>query len=301
MDDNAATRSAPTLDTLERVVWAIEVRDPHRLTADGIGDRTRAAMTGLAAAHGCVLGVCVDDDSYDLTPEGTYYRWDISVPRRLHLDRDATGVPRVITALGAWLRTQLPAGVNDWTYEPDITETWQAAAADALRADADELLSPLEAALLGLRCDGAQEIRPLLRCHTGDEQPLAGTYSLLLGHDPDAAGGDFTPWLVLYAGHIPPAGFWATPAGTRLARFASTDHPVLTIPRPTSTTWWIGIATSPFVPAATTTSASAPAVPTTAPGARHQWTGTDADALVKRTTTDLLALFPRLRNTTTRP
>jgi hypothetical protein len=182
-------------------------------------------------------------------------------------------------------------------YEPDITETWHATAPDELRADTSELLVPLEVALLGLRRDGAQEIEPLLRCHTIGEEPLAGTYTLLLGHDPDAHG-QVTPWLVLSAGHIPPAGFRATPAGTQLARFAYTDDPILMTPRPAVTTWWISVATSPFVPTipTATTSAFTPAGPTAAPGARHQWTGTDPAALVERATTDLLALFPYLRD-----
>lgn len=295
MNDKAA-RFDPVLDQLDQVVWAIEVRDPHQLTPAGIGERTRAAMTELAATHGCVLGVCVDDDSYDLVPEGTYYRWDISVPREQHLDRDASDIPRAITALGTWLRTQLPSELDNWTFEPDVTETWHATAATELRTDAAELLMPLEVALLGLRRDGAQEIEPLLRCHTFGADPLAGTYSLLLGRDPDVRS-EVGPWLVLYAGHIPPAGFWTTSTGAQLARFAYTDHPILMTPLPTAVTWWISVATAPFVPTVPSPALSpfTPARPTATPGARHQWTGTDPAALVERATTDLLALFPNLR------
>jgi hypothetical protein len=301
MNDNVATRFDPMLDTLDRVVWAIEVRDPLQLAVDGLGETTRTAMSELAAAHGCTLGVCVGDDSYDSTPEGTFYRWDISVPREQHLDRDDTGTPRAITALGAWLATQLPAGLDDWTYEPDLTETWQAAVSDELRDDAADLLVPLEASVLGLRRDGAQEIEPLLRCHTGAAEPRAGTYALLLGHDPDVAEQGYPPWLALSAGHIPPDGFWTTAAGAALSRLSYTDHPILMTPRPAPSVWWISVTTAPFVPTIPTpASAFTPSPPTATPGARHQWTGTDPAALVARATADLLALFPYLRDNATR-
>jgi hypothetical protein len=123
---------------------------------------------------------------------------------------------------------------------------------------------------LGLRRDGAQEIEPLLRCHTGGEDPLAGTYALLLAHDPDVAESEFAPWLVLYTGHIPPAGFWTTPTGAQLTRFSCTDHPILLLPRPAAATWWISVATAPFVPTIPTTATSAftPTAPTATPGDR---------------------------------
>ena len=56
---------------------------------------------------------------------------------------------------------------------------------------------------------------------------MAGTYAMLLCHNTDVAGREFAPWLVLSTGHIPPARFWTTPAGARLARFSRTDHPIL--------------------------------------------------------------------------
>jgi hypothetical protein len=193
-----------------------------------------------------------------------------------------------------WLITQLPAGLDQWTNQPDPFETWQVAAAEQLRATASELLVPLEAALLARRRDGAEELEPLLRCHSTDGDLLAGTYALRLARDPDTGSGPYAPWLVLYAGHNPPAGFWATAAGAGLARFAYTDHPILLSPRPRGTNWWISIATSPFSPNSAPASALAPPPPIVSPGARHQWTATDPASLVGRATADLLALFPHL-------
>lgn len=286
-------RLDPTLDGHDQVVWAIEVGDPARLTAAGIGERTRAALSALAAAHGCALRGWVDDDSYDLTEQGTYYRWDIGVPRAVHLDRDSSGVPRAITTLGAWLATQLPAEVSDWTYQPDLAETRHASAAAQLRVEAGELLVALETALLASRRDGAEEIDPLLRCHSNDGESLAGTYALLLARDPDHAGSAVAPWLVLYAGHTAPPGLWGSDAGAQLAQGAFTDHPVLISPRPPGTTWWISVSTATFVPLDDSRrSAFTAAPPSPTPGARHQWTGTDPAALVARAAADLHTLFP---------
>jgi hypothetical protein len=44
-------------------------------------------MTEMAGSLGCVYSHCVDDDSYDLTPEGTYYAWSVRVPRDKLLHR----------------------------------------------------------------------------------------------------------------------------------------------------------------------------------------------------------------------
>jgi hypothetical protein len=172
--------------------------------------------------------------------------------------------------------------------------------ADALRAEASDLLVPLEVALLGLRRDGAQEIEPHLRCYTNGEEPLVGRYAMWLCKDPEVAVREFGSWLVLAAGHIPPAAFWTTPAG---ARFADIDGPILMAPRPAVTTWWINISTGCFTATIPTAKVSAftPDRPSATPGARHQWTGTDAAALVDRAATDLLALFPSLRDSATGP
>ena len=73
---------------------------------------------------------------------------------------------------------------------------------------------------------------------------------------------------MLDAGHIPPAGFWTTPAG---ARFADIDGPILMAPRPAVTTWWINISTGCFTATIPTArfSAFTPDRPSATPGARH--------------------------------
>ncbi len=62
-------------DGFEWVVWRLEVQDPKHLAGEdpGLDERTRMALTELAASMGCAYDHCVDYDSY---PDGTpYYAW----------------------------------------------------------------------------------------------------------------------------------------------------------------------------------------------------------------------------------
>jgi hypothetical protein len=292
-----SSEPTPTLDDLAWVIWNLEVRDPDRLVPPGIGERTKQAMTELALQLGCVFQYCVDDDSYlgygrpeDDLP---YYQWVIRVPREQHHHRGEDGIPHAIGEVGRWLRTQLPAALRDWIIAPDENESWQEAFAELLRDSYDDLLDAVEVALLGMRSGGAERFDPGVKCWAVHEGVFAGSYHMLLGRDPD--GGAHPPWLVLYVGHVPAPGFWDSPAGTRMARFAYRDHPVLVLPSHTDPTWWVSLATAPFRPQTpwSDNQVGQSRVPT-ATGARYQWTGPDPEELAGRVARDLSRLFPHL-------
>ncbi|MEU3500807.1 hypothetical protein ABZ726_08570 [Streptomyces hundungensis] len=102
----------------ERVVWRLEVQDPKYLAGEdpGLDERTRMALTELAALLGCVYDHCVDYDSY---PNGTpYYAWWVRLPADEHARLGPDGLPQVIGPLRQYLTTQLPDGLA-WEITPD--------------------------------------------------------------------------------------------------------------------------------------------------------------------------------------
>jgi hypothetical protein len=268
------------------IVWDLEVRDPRQVAREGVAERTEKPLKELASSLGCVLDACTDDDSYDLTPQGTYYSWLVRVPRSEHERRDEQGIPVVVSQLQQLLRTLLPSELDDWRIGPDHTLTLLDAAGAALRELYTDLLEPFELALLPLRRDGAEELEPLVKTWAVDE-PTSGTYALWLCSDPDPAG---MSWLVLRVGLVAGPEFWNSRAGESLRRFGvAEDSPVLMTPLPSSPTWWASLDTALFSKGARPGSPAAVGA-----GARHQWTSQDASVLAERVIRDLHALFPKL-------
>lgn len=62
-------KDSDELDSLDWIVWNIEVLDPAALTKGG---RTEQAMTEMAGSLGCVFVQCWDGDTVDGVP---YYSW----------------------------------------------------------------------------------------------------------------------------------------------------------------------------------------------------------------------------------
>lgn len=244
-------------------------------------------MAALVAQCGCQLECCVDDDSYDGQPEGTYYRWLVRLSSAEHARRGTDGIPLLIGDIWRTLRGMLPADLDDWSVGPDLGLTMDVARSGLMRAAYADLLGPLEDALHSLRRDGAQDIEPLARVSTNHDGPaLAGTYHLLLGVQDTRPG---SPWLVLDAGIAPPEGFWATDAGRCLTRFGvAPDSPILLHPRPRPALWAAGVSTSHFP--SNSPNVIGRAWPT-APGAKYQWTSPDIEGLVCTVTRDLQALL----------
>jgi hypothetical protein len=274
--------AADELDELDWVVWDLEVWDPGELTESGVGQRTAPAMTEMAGSLGCVFIQCCDDDAVDGVP---YYSWLVRVPRDEHLRRDDQGVPVVVGALHTHLRTQIPERVNEWRIRPDRDLSWRDATGRVLRSAYDDLLDPLEAALLGLRRDGAQAMDPEARCWWwGDGgDVLAGTYALWLCQDPDVEGSG--RWLIVNAGLAVADDFWDDRHGQGLQRSGvKPGSPVLVLPRPAAHQWLVTVTTWSFL------------IPPTAPrpyavGASYRWTSRDGKALAQRVGADLCVLL----------
>ena len=269
------------LDELDWVVWNLQVWDPGALTEPDVGTRTAQGMTQMAASFGCVFDLCCDDDAVDGVP---YYSWLVRVPRAEHLRRNDQGIPVAVAALHAHLRTQVPAQVHDWQVHPDRTLSFTDAAGRVLRRAYGDLLDPLEAALLGFRRDGAQDIDPEARCWCNADEAMAGTYTMWLSKDPDVE--TWQPWLLIHAGLIVTDDFWSGRQGQGLRRFGVTPgSPVLLLPRPAACQWMITVTTGTFMTPPT-------AVHPRAVGASYRWTSRDGGDLAHRVATDLAALFP---------
>jgi hypothetical protein len=278
----AAKVGADGLDELDWVVWRLEVKDPQQLAEDGLDERTQQAMTELAGSLGCQYDHCVDHDSMDGTPEGTYYAWWVRVPRAEHQRRGPDGLPRAVTALHEHLRTVLPAALTDWSIAPDGDLTTRVLADTVFKETYADLIEPLELALLGLRRDGAENLDPWVTVWAQDGQMTGATYALWLCDNPDVQPG----WLVVYAGYLAGDRLWQTPLGQNVRRFGvRPDTPVLTFPRPEHPMWVVQAETARIVPDAR---------PVDHTGARHQWTGHDGQALADRVASDLLRLWPHL-------
>lgn len=270
-------------------VWDLEVRDPRQVAPEGVAERTEKPMKELASSLGCILDACVDDDSYDLTPEGTYYSWLVRVPRCEHERLNECGIPVVLSQLQQLLRALLTVELDDWCIGPDRSLTLLDAAGVALHEQYADLTQPFEAALMPLRRDGAEELEPRVQTWAVDE-PTSGTYALWLCKDPDPAA--ITTWLVLNVGLIAGPSFWSSRAGESLRRFGvAEDSPVLMTPRPSSPTWWASLDTALFSKGARPDSPAARGA-----GARHQWTSQDPAVLASRVVRDLHALFPSSRS-----
>ncbi|RSM67437.1 hypothetical protein DMB66_15900 [Actinoplanes sp. ATCC 53533] len=274
--------AADELDELDWVVWNLEVSDPGELTEPGVSERTTPAVTQMAGSPGCVFIQCSDDDAVDGVP---YYSWLVRVPREEHLRRDDQGVPVVVGALHAHLRTQVPERVDQWRVYPDRGLSRRDEAGRVLRHAYDDLLDPLETVLLGLRRDGAHEMDPEARCwwRSNDRTALAGTYTLWLCQDPDVDGA--ARWLLVNAGLAVTDTFWDGRHGQGLRRFGvKPDSPVLVWPRPVAHQWLITVTTGSFMIPPT---ASRP----DAVGASYRWTSRDGTALAHRVGVDLRALL----------
>ena len=269
------------LDDLDWVVWDLQVWDPGALTEPGVGDRTAQAMTELAGSLGCVFVQCCDDDAVDGVP---YYSSLVRVPRDEHLRRNDQGVPVVIAALHAHLRPQVPATVHDWRVHPDRTLSLSDAAGRVLRRAYDDLLDPLEVALLGLRRDGAQAMDPEARCWWSDDETMAGTYTMWLCKDPDVE--TWQRWLLVQAGLVVADDVWDGRQGQGLRRFGvKPGSPGLLLPRPSACQWMIAVTTGTFM---TPPAGARPE----AVGASYRWTSRDGQDLAHRVATDLKALVP---------
>jgi hypothetical protein len=274
--------TADDLDELDWVVWNLEVQDPRELTEPGVGERTAPAVTRMADSLGCVFVQCCDDDAVGGVP---YYSWLVRVPREEHRRRDDQGIPSVVGALHAHLRTQVPDRVDLWRIYPEPDLSWRDDAGRVLRSGYGDLLDPLEAVLSGLRRDGAQHIDPEARCWwwSADRTVLAGTFTLWLCQDPDVE--DFGRWLIVNAGLAVTDTFWGGQAGRGLRRSGVTPgNPVLVWPRPAAYQWLITVTTATFM------------IPPTAPrpdavGAAYRWTSRDGTALADRVGVDLRALL----------
>src|SRR5947207_6102107 len=238
-------------------------------------------MTQMAVSLGCVFVQCCDDDTVDGVP---FYSWLVRVPRHEHLRRNAQGIPVVVAALHAYLRTQLPAQVDDWQVRPDRTLSRSDQAGRALRRAYDDLLDPLEVALLGFRRDGAQDVDPEARCWWRDHDRMTGIYTLWLCRDPDVEV--VGRWLLVTAGLVVADDFWTSRPGQGLRRFSvKPGDPVLVTPRPAAHQWMVTVTTGTFLipPAAARPQAV---------GASYRWTSGDGQRLAHRVAADLRALFP---------
>jgi len=263
------------------IVWGIEARDPSRLTEPGIGARTAQSLTDMCEAAGCVYLGCVDDDSLDLTPEGTYYRWQVRIPQAENRRRTEDDVPFAVAAMTDYLRSLLPDGVDEWLIRFDPDRTRRLAVSDAMREIYADLLCPVENTLLGLRSDGAQQRAPLVNFGAADDDHLAGDYALWLGKD-QTAGSTPRPWLVLNVGVSASAEWWTTPAGRDMVRLGHTPGtPVLLLPRPDRPVWKATIASG------------AGATPGGV-SARYEWQAGDGATLAQRLGRELPLLFPNL-------
>jgi hypothetical protein len=185
------------------------------------------------------------------------------------------------------LRTQLPNQVDDWQVRPDRTLSCNDEAGRGLRRTYDDLLNPLEVALLGLRRDGAQRLDPEARCWWSDNNQMAGLYTLWLCRDPDVEV--VQPWLLVSAGLVVADDFWNSRPGQGLRRFGvKPGNPVLVIPRPETHQWMVTVPTGTFM--------TPPGAPRPdAVGASYRWTSRDGRSLARRVETDLTAMLPALR------
>ncbi len=275
---------ADELDDLDWVVWELLVREPAGRVEPGVGERTGDAVTQMAGTLGCVFVECCDDDTADEVP---YYSWLVRVPRHEHRRRNRQGIPHAVAALHAHLRAQLPDRVDDWQIRPDRTLSWSEEAGRGLRRTYDDLLNPLEVALLGVRRDGAQRLDPEARCWWRDNDQMAGLYTLWLCRDPDVGVGQ--RWLLVRAGLVVADGFWNSRPGRGLRRFGvEPGGPVLVIPRPAAHQWMVTVTTATFM-----VSPGAPRPD--AVGASYWWTSRDGQGLARRVATDLTAMLPAPR------
>ncbi len=278
------TTGESSLDHCDWVIWDLEVRDPQRCAPEGVAEATGEPIRALAASLGCTLLACVDDDSYGLVPEGTYYSWLVRVPRGEH--RDDHGIPVAVARIQQRLRALLPSQLQDWHIAPDRGLTLREAAGAALHDAYSDALRPFEAALMPLRVDGAERLEPRAEVWASDEATAAGTYALWLCEDPAGHA-----WLVLYVGLAITGAFWQSRLGTGLReREIDAEIPVLVTPRPAEPRWMASLRTTGF-----TKNRVPPDCPAAhMPGARHQWTANDASALADRVCRDLQALFPKI-------
>jgi hypothetical protein len=272
-------------------VWGVEVRDPQQLAENGVGERTGPAVAALAAERGCRFEYCVDDDSYDLEPAGTYYRWLVRVSSAEHHRRGGDGIPSLVGEIWRTLRGMLPEDLTDWSVRLDLSLTMDTAASGLMRATYADLLEPLEDALHNLRRNGAQDLEPLAKVWTNHGGPvLAATYHMLMDVQDPRPG---SPWLVLDAGIAPPDGFRATDAGRRLTMFGvAPDAPVLIHPRPRPVLWAAEMTTSHFP--SSSPNAIQSGAPTAA-GAKYRWTSPDVEGLVRILSRDLRVLLAARR------
>jgi hypothetical protein len=268
-------------------VWTLTVRDPDSRAAPGVAERTREAVAEMCAALGCLLDRCHDDDAVNNVP---YYQWAIRVPAAEHRGRSQGQPPGPIERVCEHLRSCLPERVDDWSVEFDEAATLDLYCAQAVREDYEDLLVPLEVALLGMRRDGAAALEPTLQRWAVADTVFVYTYVMHLAREDPL--DEHSGWLYLQAGTVVEPGFWSSPAGIRFLRYDGhrPGAPVLLLPRDELAQTWL---------ATITTSAYAAdghrAWNRASNGARHEWTGIEPVDLAERLAIDIPALFPHLR------
>ncbi|MGW3661324.1 hypothetical protein ACWD6R_39405 [Streptomyces sp. NPDC005151] len=270
----------------EWVVWRLEVQDPQQLAGEDpdLDERTQETMTELAASLGCVYELCVDYDSYD--DETPYYAWWVRLPATEHARLDKDGLPLAIAPLRQYLTTQLPDGLK-WEITPDRELTYDHAGSVAMRTAYDDLIAPLERALIPLRRDGADELDPRAKVWKWKGDLLVGTFDLWLCNDPDRPH----TWIVVTVGLWTEPQLFDEEAAAGLGHFDFTPHhPLLFLPRPPAPTTFTARAESGSFPHKSTPRTKA----ADAIGTAHQWTANDPDVLAGRVARDLKLLWPHL-------
>jgi hypothetical protein len=170
-----------------------------------------------------------------------------------------------------------PRTLEQWDVGPNISSTRWYTTSNEFRAVYDDLIGPIEAALLGVRRDGAEELDPCCSLKANDGTHRQSVYALWLSHDPDSNDRYPASWLVLHVGFVPEERFWPWQDGLPHA-------PALLLPRPSTLTWGARITTMAFGNPGQVGKS----------GADYQWRAADPQVLAERVVRDVRALYPRL-------
>jgi hypothetical protein len=232
-------------------VWQISAEDPRPGSPD-FDALIEPSLAQAAAGLGCDFDM-YSVDAVFVGPVETdigVHSWYVRVPRDQYM---AGGPPQCVRQLVEHLRTLVPSELGGWSAQVhgDFTVRHEL---DALfKEEYADLITPLEAALLGMRRDGAQEMNPQTYLWHGslDGGPSVATYTMWLGRDPDYQDRDTSAWLHLQAGFLPRPAFQTTPAAQKLAKYQfAPATPLLLMPRP-DTGRWVARLSSPSIGNAT--------------------------------------------------